>query len=78
VRCAPGQKLYCAVRTYEAGLPSALTASGFRQVGSQTLAAKQTTVWAREPAVQRVPALESHVESMTPSAMPHQNSINPS
>jgi len=78
VRCAPGQKLYCAVRTYEAGLPSALAAWGFRPVGSQTLVVKQTTVWAREPVVQRVPALESHAESMTPSTMPHQNSINPS
>lgn len=76
VHCVPGQKLYCAVRTYEAGLPSALVASGFRAVGSQTLVVKHTTVWAREPAVQRVPALEGHAESLTPSAVPHRNSAN--
>lgn len=67
----PGQKLYCAVRTYEAGIPSALTAWGFQLVGSQTLAVKHTTVWAREPVAQSVHALESHAESATPSAVPH-------
>jgi hypothetical protein len=71
VRCAPGQKLFCAVRTYEAGIPAALSALGFQLVGSQTLAVKYTTVWAREPAAQSVHALESHVESATPSAVPH-------
>jgi hypothetical protein len=69
VRCAPGQKLYCAVRTYEAGIPSALTGWGFQLVGSQTLAVKHTTVWAREPASQPVHALEGHAESATPSAV---------
>ena len=76
VHCAPGQKLYCAVRTYEAGIPSVLVASGFQPIGSQTLVVKYTTVWAREPAVQRVPALEGHAERVTPSAVPHQNSAN--
>ena len=71
IRRAPGQKLYCAVRTYEAGIPAALAAWGFQLVGSQTLAVKYTTVWAREPAAQPVHALESHAESATPSAVPH-------
>lgn len=71
VRCAPGQKLYCAVRTYEAGVRSALTAWGLQVVGSQTLTVKHTTVWAREPAAQPVHALEGHAESATPTAVPH-------
>jgi len=73
----PGQKLYCAVRTYEAACRRHWLAgdSASRQ---PNVVVKQTTVWAREPAVQRVPALESHAESMTPSTVPHQNSINPS
>jgi len=66
VRCGPGQKLYCAVRTYEAGIQAALTAWGFRPVGSQTLVVKHTTVWAREPAAQLVPALEGHTERPSP------------
>jgi hypothetical protein len=72
VHCGPGQKLYCAVRTYEAGIPAALTAWGFQQVGSQTLVVKHTTVWAREPVPQPVPALEGRAESATPSAV-HQS-----
>jgi hypothetical protein len=71
VRCAPGQKVYCAVRTYEAGIPTALTAWGFQHMRSQTLTVKHTTVWAREPASQPVHSLESHAESATPSAVPH-------
>jgi hypothetical protein len=67
VRCGPGQKLYCAVRTYEAAIPSVLTAWGFQLVGSQTLAVKHTTAWApRDLAVQRVRALEGHTESPSP------------
>jgi len=71
VRRVPGQKVYCAVRTYEAGIPSALAVCGFQLVRSQTLAVKHTTVWAREPAPQPVHALEGHAESATPSAVPH-------
>jgi hypothetical protein len=67
---ARGQELYCAVRTYEAGIASALTSRGFQLIGSQTLTVKHTTVWAREPSVQPVHALESHAESATPSAVP--------
>jgi hypothetical protein len=70
VRLNRGQKLYCAVRTYEAGIPAALTTRGFELVGSQTLAVKYTTVWAREPTFQPVHALEGHPESATPSAVP--------
>jgi hypothetical protein len=70
VRCAPGQKVYCAVRTYEAGIPSALSAWGFDLIQSQTLTVKHTTVWAREPAPQPVHALEGHAESVTSSAVP--------
>lgn len=76
VRCAPGQKLYCAVRTYEAGIPSALGALGFHLVGSQTLVVKHTTIWAREPAIQPVHALEGHAESATPSAVPHSKMLS--
>lgn len=73
VRRAPGQKVHCAVRTYEAGIPSSLTAWGFELARSQTLAVKHTTVRAREPASQPVHALEGHAESAT-SAVPHSNS----
>jgi len=76
VDCMPGQRIYCAVRTYEAGIPSALTARAFRLVRSQTLTVKHTTVWAREPAVQPVPALEGHAESATPSAVPHSRTMS--
>lgn len=76
VRLVSGQKLYCAVRTYEAGVPSALAAWGFQLVGSQTLAIKHTTVWAREPATQHVRALEGHAESATPSAIPHSKIVS--
>lgn len=69
---ARGQKLYCAVRTYEAGIPSALAAGGFEPVGSQMLVVKHTTVWARDLAVQTVSALEGHVEGAT-SAVPQSN-----
>lgn len=71
VHCTPGQKVYCAVRTYEAGIPSALSAWDFELIQSQTLTVKYTTVWAREPAPQPVHALEGHAESATPSAVPH-------
>jgi hypothetical protein len=74
--CTPGQKLYCAVRTYEAGIPSALGAWGFQLVGSQTLVVKHTTVWAREPAAQPVHALEGHAESATPSAVPQSKTLS--
>ncbi len=74
VRCGPGQKLYCAVRTYEAGIPAALTAWGFQSVGSQTLVVKHTTVWAREPAAQLVPALEGHTER--PSPVPQSKALS--
>jgi hypothetical protein len=70
VRRAPGQKVYCAVRTYEAGIPSALTVWGFQPMRSQTLTVKHTTVRAREPAPQPVHALEGRAESATPSAVP--------
>jgi hypothetical protein len=71
VHRAPHQGIYCAVRTYEAGIPTALTARGFQLVGSQTLVVKHTTVWAREPATQSVHALDGHhAESATPSAVP--------
>jgi hypothetical protein len=70
VRLAPGQKLYVAVRTYEAGVSAALVAWGFQPVGTQTLAVKHTTVWAREPMPQHVHALEGS-ESPTPSAVRH-------
>jgi hypothetical protein len=73
VRRAPGQKVHCAVRTYEARIPSALTAWGFELARSQTLAVKYTTVRARETASQPVHALEGHTESAT-SAVPHSNS----
>jgi hypothetical protein len=73
VRRAPGQKVHCAVRTYEPGIPSALTAWGFELARSQTLAVKHTTVRARETAAQPVHALEGHAESAT-SAVPHSNS----
>jgi hypothetical protein len=75
VHRAPGQGLFCAVRTYEAGIPTALTARGFQLVGSQTLAVKHTTVWAREPATQTVHALDGHAESATPSAVPQSQVI---
>ena len=70
VRRAPGQKVYCAVRTYEAGIPSTLTAWGFQHKRSQTLTVKHTTVWAREPASKPVRSLEGRAESATPSAAP--------
>jgi hypothetical protein len=76
VRLVPGQKVYCAVRTYEAGVPAALTAHGFQLVGSQTLTVKHTTVWAREPVFQTVPALEGHPESVTPSPVPHSKALS--
>jgi hypothetical protein len=75
VRCGPGQKLYCAVRTYEAGIPAALTAWGFQLIQSQTLAVKHTTVLARERASQPVHALEGHAESATPSAVPRSKAL---
>lgn len=75
VRRAPGQKVYCAVRTYEAGILPALNAWGFQLIGSQTLAVKYTTVWAREPMAQPIHALETHAESATPSAVPHSHVI---
>ena len=76
VRRAAGQEVYCAVRTYEAGIPSALTAWGFHLQNSQTLAVKHTTIWAREPAAQPVPALEGHAESATPSAVPQSKALS--
>ncbi len=76
VRLVPGRKIYCAVRTYEAGVPAALTAWGFQLAGSQTLTVKHTTVWAREPAYQAVPALEGHPESATPSPVPHSKALS--
>ncbi len=76
VRRAAGQEVYCAVRTYEAGIPSALTAWGFHLQNSQTLAVKHNTVWAREPAAQPVPALEGHAESATPSAVPQSRALS--
>ena len=75
VRSAPGQHVYCAVRTYEAGMPSALAAWGFQLMGSQTLAVKHTTVRAREPASQTVHGLEGHAESATPSAVPQSKAL---
>jgi hypothetical protein len=75
VRRGPGQKVYCAVRTYEAGVPSALTAWGFQHMRSQTLTVKHTTVRAREPASQPVRALEGHAESATPSAVPRSKAL---
>ena len=76
VRRAPGQKLYCAVRTYEAGIRSALMACGFQLLDSQTLTVKHTTVWSREPALHKVRALEGHAESATPSAARHARVAN--
>jgi hypothetical protein len=76
VRRAPGQKLYCAVRTYEAGIRSALMAYGFQLLDSQTLTVKHTTVWSREPALHKVRALEGHAESATPSAVRHARVAN--
>jgi len=73
---APNQKLYCAVRTYEAGMSSALSDWGFQPVGSQTLVVKHTTVWARGLATQPVSALEGHAESATPSAVPQSNIVS--
>ena len=75
VRCGPGQKLYGAVRTYEAGIPTALTAWGFQLIQSQTLAVKHTTVLSRERASQPVHALEGHAESATPSAVPRSKAL---
>jgi hypothetical protein len=75
VRRAPGQKVYCAVRTYEAGIPSVLTAWGFQHMRSQTLTVKHTTVWAREPATKPVHSLEGHAESATPSAVPRSKAL---
>ncbi|GAB4545371.1 MAG: hypothetical protein Kow0063_39430 [Anaerolineae bacterium] len=75
VRCTPGQKVYCAVRTYEAGIPTALAAWGFELIQSQTLTVKHTTVWAREPAPQAVHALEGHAESAAPSAVPRSEAL---
>lgn len=75
VRRAPGQKVYCAVRTYEAGIPSALTVWGFQPMRSQTLTVKHTTVRAREPASQPVRALEGHAESAAPSAVPRSKAL---
>jgi hypothetical protein len=75
MRRAPAQKVTCVVRTYEAGIPSVLTARGFELTRSQTLAVKHTTVRAREQASQPVPALESHVESAAPSAAPRSKAL---
>jgi hypothetical protein len=75
VRRGPTQKVYCVVRTYEAGIPSVLTTHGFELVRSQALAVKHTTVWAREPASQSVRALESHAESAAPSAVPRSKAL---
>lgn len=76
VRRAPGQKVYCAVRTYEAGIPSALVAWGFQLMQSQTLTVKHTTVRARESASQPVHALEGHAESAAPSAVPRSKALS--
>jgi len=71
VRRAPDQKVYFAVRTYEAGIPTALIAWDFQHMRSQTLTVKHTTVWAREPASQPGHSLEGRAESASPSAVPH-------
>jgi hypothetical protein len=75
VRRAPGQKVYCAVRTYQAGIPSALAEWGFQPMRSQTLTVKHTTVRARVPTPQSVHALEGHTESATPSAVPRSKAL---
>jgi hypothetical protein len=62
VNRTPGQKIYWAVRTYEAGIPAMLGAHGFQLIGNQTLVAKHCTIWAREPALQPVPALNGKAE----------------
>lgn len=73
---SPAQRLYCAVRTYEAGISSALSGWGFKLVGSQTLTVKHTTVWARDLAPQLVHALDAHTESATPSAVPQSKALS--
>jgi hypothetical protein len=62
VNRTPGQKIYWAVRTYEAGIPAILGAHGFQLIGNQTLVVKHCTIWAREAALQPVPALNGKAE----------------
>ena len=62
LHCAPHQRVYCAVRTYEAGIVAALDSFGFKPIGSQTLVVKYTTAWVREPLTQALPALNGQVE----------------
>ena len=61
------QKIFWAVRTYEAGMQAALAEFGFEPVASQTLVVKHCTIWAREPALKPVHALNGKAEPAAPT-----------
>ncbi len=68
---AGGKKIFWAVRTYEAGLAAALADYGFVPVASQTLVVKHCTIWAREPALHPVAALNGKAEQAAPTVKYH-------
>ena len=73
VRPASGQEIYCAVRTYEAGIPAALADYGFQPIGSQTLMVRHCAVRVREPVTQALPALNGHAERAASIQIPQSN-----
>jgi hypothetical protein len=62
VKHPAGQKVFWAVRTYEAGMAETLHGCGFQPIARQTLVVKHCTVRAREPVVQPVGALNGKAE----------------
>ncbi len=76
VDAAPGQSVYCAVRTYEPAISSALLSNGFQPVGSQTLVVRHCTVTVRDTVGQMVRNLNGHPEHAAPTPIKYQSPRN--
>jgi len=62
---APHRPIYCSVRDYESGMPSALERAGFKPAQTRSLLVKHTTARAKEPFLKFAPALEKRPEPAT-------------
>jgi hypothetical protein len=62
IKISAAQRVFWAVRTYEAGIANVLREYGFQPAARQTLVVKHCTVRVREPALQPVAALNGKAE----------------